>query len=82
VVLLYYLCSYGESCLLVSWCAGGRCNMAGSVKDHDKSRRPGTEDRGWSSTCRVFDGPTIERSGDAVWGLHHARGDEERRFFG
>jgi hypothetical protein len=56
--------------------------MAGSVEDHDKSRRPGTEDRGWSSTCRVFDGPTIERSGDAVWGLHHARGDEERRFFG
>jgi hypothetical protein len=24
----------------------------------------------------------IERSGDAVCGLHHARGDEERGFFG
>jgi hypothetical protein len=82
VVLLYYLCSYGESCLLVSWCAGGRCNMAGSIEDHDKSRRPGTEDRGWSSTGRVLNGPTIERSGDAVWGLHRARGDEERMFFG
>jgi hypothetical protein len=28
--------SFGESCLLVSWCASGR------------SRRPGAEDQGWS----------------------------------
>jgi hypothetical protein len=34
--------------LLVSWCAGGRCGMACSDKDRDRSRRPGAEDRGWS----------------------------------
>jgi hypothetical protein len=33
-------------------------------------------------TCRVLDGQTIERSGDAVCGLHRARGDEEREFLG
>jgi hypothetical protein len=33
-------------------------------------------------TCRVLDGRTIERSGDAVCGLHRARGDEERVFLG
>jgi hypothetical protein len=43
-----YLCSCGESCLLVSWCVGGRCDMAGSDEDHGRSRRPGGEDRGWS----------------------------------
>jgi hypothetical protein len=40
--------SFGESCLLVSWCAGGRCRMACSDEDHGRSRRPGAEDRGWS----------------------------------
>jgi hypothetical protein len=40
--------SLGESCLLVSWCAGGRCGMAYSDEDCDRSRRPGAEDRGWS----------------------------------
>jgi hypothetical protein len=34
--------------LLVSWCAGGRCDMAGSDEDCGRSRRPGAEDRGWS----------------------------------
>jgi hypothetical protein len=46
VVLLYYLCLYGESCLFVSWCAGDRCDMTGNDKDRGKSRRPGAEDRG------------------------------------
>jgi hypothetical protein len=32
--------SFGESCLLVSCCAGDRCGMACSDKDRDK-------DRGW-----------------------------------
>jgi hypothetical protein len=41
-------CSFGESCLLVSWCAGGRCSMACSDVDHGRSMRPGAEDRGWS----------------------------------
>jgi hypothetical protein len=33
-------------------------------------------------TNRVLGGRAIERSGDTVCGLHHARGDEERRFLG
>jgi hypothetical protein len=33
-------------------------------------------------TGRVLSGRTIERSGDAVCGLHRARGDEEREFLG
>jgi hypothetical protein len=40
--------SFGESRLLVSWCAGGRCGMACSDEDRGRSRRPGVEDRGWS----------------------------------
>jgi hypothetical protein len=40
--------SFGESRLLVSWCAGGRCGMACSNEDRGRSRRPGAEDRGWS----------------------------------
>jgi hypothetical protein len=39
--------SFGESCLLVSWCAGDRCSMACSDEDRGRSRRPGVEDRGW-----------------------------------
>jgi hypothetical protein len=56
----------GESCLLVSWCAGDRFDMAGSDEDHGRSRRPGAEDEGWSSTCRVLGGQAIKRSGDAM----------------
>jgi hypothetical protein len=63
--------SFGESHLLVSWCAGGRCGMACIDKDRGRSRRPGVEDRGWSHW-----------SGGAVCGLHRARGDEERGFLG
>jgi hypothetical protein len=33
-------------------------------------------------TGRVLGGRAIERSGGAVCGLHHARGDEEREFLG
>jgi hypothetical protein len=33
-------------------------------------------------TSRVLSGRVIERSGDAVCGLHHARGDEECGFLG
>jgi hypothetical protein len=52
VVLLYYFCSYEESCLLVSWCAGGRCDMVANDEDHGRSRRPSAEDQRWSSTGR------------------------------
>jgi hypothetical protein len=40
--------SFGESCLLVSWCAGGSCGMACNDEDRDRIRRPSAEDRGWS----------------------------------
>jgi hypothetical protein len=56
--------------------------MVGSDEDHSRSRRPGIEDRGWSSTGRVLGGRAIRRSGDVVCGLHRARGDEERVFLG
>jgi hypothetical protein len=39
--------------------------MAGSDENCDSCRRPGVEDRGWSSTCQVLGGRVIERSGDA-----------------
>jgi hypothetical protein len=33
-------------------------------------------------TCHVLNGRTIERSGDAMCGLHRAQGDKERGFLG
>jgi hypothetical protein len=33
-------------------------------------------------TGQVLGGRVIERSGDAVYGLHRAHGDEEREFLG
>jgi hypothetical protein len=44
----FIICSFIESHLLVSWCASGRCGMAYSDEDCDRSRRPGAEDQGWS----------------------------------
>jgi hypothetical protein len=35
-----------ESCLLLSWCAGGRCDVTGSDSDCSRSRRSDVEDRG------------------------------------
>jgi hypothetical protein len=46
--------------------------MVDSVEDRGRGRRPSAEDLGWSSTGRVLDGQMIERSSDAVCGLHHA----------
>jgi hypothetical protein len=40
--------SFGESRLLVSWCAGDRCSMVCSHEDRGRSRRPDAEDQGWS----------------------------------
>jgi hypothetical protein len=65
----------GESCLLVSWCAADRCDITYSDKDCGR-RRPGAEDRKWSSTCRILGGQMIERPDDAVCGLYRAQGDE------
>jgi hypothetical protein len=46
--VFFIFISFGESCLFVSWCAGGRCGMACSDEDRGRSRRPGAEDRRWS----------------------------------
>jgi hypothetical protein len=54
--------------------------MADNDEDWGRSRRLGAEDWEWSSTGRVLGGQTIERSGDAVCGLHRTQGDEERGF--
>ncbi len=40
----FILVSCGKSCLLVSWCSGSRCDMAGSDDDRGRSRRPSAED--------------------------------------
>jgi hypothetical protein len=74
--------SFTELRLLVSWCAGGRCDMASSDEDHGKSRRPSAEFWACSSTGRVLSGRVIERLGDVVCGLHHERGDKEHMFLG
>jgi hypothetical protein len=46
----------GELHLIVLWCAGDRCDMAGSDEDHGRSRRASVEDRRWLSTGRVLGG--------------------------
>jgi hypothetical protein len=82
IVLFYFsftFVSFGELCLLVSWCAGGRCGMTCSDEDRDRSRRPGAEDRGWSHRsvtqwpggrevrwCRVWFAPSTWRLGARV----------------
>jgi hypothetical protein len=78
----FYFCSCRESCLLVLWCVGDRCDMADSDENLGRSRRPGADDRGWSSICRVLRGRVIRRSGDAMCNLYHAHGDKERVFLG
>jgi hypothetical protein len=60
------------ACLVVCrW----QVHMVSSDEDHGRSRMSGAVDRGWSITGRVLRGWVIWRSGDAVCGLHHARGD-------
>jgi hypothetical protein len=56
--------------------------MADNDEDRGKSRSPGAEDQGWSSTGWVLSGRTIRRSGDVVYDLHRARGDEKHGFLG
>jgi hypothetical protein len=51
IVLFYFSFTFvlfGESYLLVSWCAGGRCGIACNDEDRDRSRRPDAEGQGWS----------------------------------
>jgi hypothetical protein len=82
VLLYFYRCSCGESCLLVLWCIGDRCDMVDNDEDCGRSRRPGAEDWRWSSTCRVLGGRMIGRSSDVVCSLFRAQGDKECRFLG
>jgi hypothetical protein len=63
--------------MLVSWCVGGRCGIAGSDEDRDRSRKPSAEDRGWSSIGWVLSGRAIRRSGDTVCDLYCAHRDKE-----
>jgi hypothetical protein len=72
--------SFGESHLLVSWCAGGRCDMACSDEDRYRSRRPSAKDQEWSHRlgtrwpdgrevgwCRVWSAPGTWRLGVRVY---------------
>jgi hypothetical protein len=65
--------SFGESRLLVLWCACGRCGMACSDEDRGRSRRPAAEDWGWShrsGTQWLSDrevGWHCERSAPCTW---------------
>jgi hypothetical protein len=45
VASTFYLYLYEESCLLVSWCVGDRCDMTCSDNNLGRSRRPDAEDR-------------------------------------
>jgi hypothetical protein len=56
--------------------------MVGSDEHRGRSRRLSAEDRGRPTICRVLSSRMIERSGDAVCGLHCAQGDEEDGFLG
>jgi hypothetical protein len=57
----------------VAWCAATR--IVAGVGDL-------VQKIGHGRTDRVLGGQVIERSGDAVFGLHRACGDEERGFLG
>jgi hypothetical protein len=65
--------SLGVQVAGTAWCAATRI----VVEVGDLVQR--TED---GRTGQVLGGQAIERSGGAVYGLHRAHGDEERRFLG
>jgi hypothetical protein len=56
-----------------AWCAATR--IVAGVGDLVQRTRDG-------HTGRVLGGRMIERSGSAMCGLHHVRGDEEHGFLG
>jgi hypothetical protein len=82
LILGYTYYDYSVWILKLGMTVDGRCNMTGSDKDCGRSRRPGAEVQEWSSTGQILGGRTVERSGDAVCGLHCARGADERMFLG
>jgi hypothetical protein len=58
---------FGESCLLISCCAGGRCGMACNDEDRGRSNRPGTED--WRLSHRSGTQWRHVRSAPDTWRL-------------
>jgi hypothetical protein len=44
VILPFTFGLFRESCLLVSWCAGGTCDVPCNDEDRGRSRRPGAQD--------------------------------------
>jgi hypothetical protein len=74
IVLFYFSFTFvlfGESHLLVSWCAGGRCGIACNDEDRGRSRRPDAE----GHTGRILGGRAVKMSGGTVCDLHLACGD-------
>jgi hypothetical protein len=70
IVLFYFsfiLVSFGESRLLVSWCAGDRCGMTCSDDNRGRSMRSGAEDQGWSHRSGT------QWPGDREVGWHRVR---------
>jgi hypothetical protein len=72
---------FGEMCLLISWCVGGKYDVMGNNEDRGKSRRLGVEDLGWSGTSRVLSDRMIKRSGDVMCDPLHTHGGDEKRGF-
>jgi hypothetical protein len=75
----FILCSFEESRLLISWCAGATWHASTMIIAGvgDIVQRIGD-----GPTYRIHDDRTIGRSGDTVCGLHHTRRDEECGFLG
>jgi hypothetical protein len=76
-VLPFISVSFGELCLLVSWCAGATCRAATRIITEVGDLVQRTED---SRIGRVLGGRAIESLSGAMCGLHCTRGDEERGF--
>jgi hypothetical protein len=36
-IFIFMFVSFGESCLLILWCVGGRCGMTGSDENHGRT---------------------------------------------
>jgi hypothetical protein len=66
--------SFGESRLLVSWYADGRCGK--TCSDEDRGRSGDLVQRTVDGrTGRVLDDRAVERSDGVMCGLHLTRGD-------
>jgi hypothetical protein len=60
-------CSFGKSCLLVSWCACGKCGMVDNNEDCDRSMRLAAEGRGWSHRSGTWWSDDQEIGWRRVW---------------